>query len=264
MGEQQHQQAAESVERGWHRLRLVPEWLWWPINALQLIFTLSWTAIGISLALLIWLAGGSERLPLRMAAWPWSPVLLRGAGARLEVTGLENLDFSKPQLLVANHQSMIEICALFAVVPVPLRFMLKASLGRVPFLGWYTRAMGMILLQRGRPRAAQDELARAAGLLRAGHCLAAFPEGTRSRNGSVGQFKSGVFRAAIAAGVPVVPVAIEGSGQVMPPGSFRIRPGHIRLAFGQPISCEGMDIKNRHELARRARQAVIHLQHGRA
>ncbi len=262
MSEQQHEQAADPVERGWHRLRLVPQRLWWPINALQLIFTLSWTAIGIMLALLIWLAGGSERLPLRMAAWPWSPGLLRGAGARLEVAGLENLDFSKPQLLVANHQSMIDICALFAAVPVPLRFMLKASLGRVPFLGWYTRAMGMILLPRGRPHAARDELARAAELLRAGHCLAAFPEGTRSRDGSVGQFKSGVFRAAIAAGVPVVPVALDGSGQIMPPGSFRIRPGRIRLAFGKPISCEGMDIKRRHELAQRAFEAVRRLKQG--
>src|SRR5699024_7286279 len=190
MSGQQHEQAVESRERRWHRLRLVPEWLWWPINALQLLFTVSWTAIGIAVALLIRLASGSERLPLRMAAWPWAPALLRGAGARLEVTGLENLDFSKPLLLVANHQSMIEVCALFAVVPVPLRFMLKASLGRVPFLGWYTRAMGMVLLPRARPRAAAAELARAAELLRAGHCLVAFPEGTRSRDGRVGRFKS--------------------------------------------------------------------------
>ncbi len=234
----------------------LPGWLWWPVNALQLVLTVSLSAAGISLALLVRLLTGSDRIPLRMAAWMWSPVLLRGAGARLEVSGLENVDFSRPHMLVANHQSMIEICALFKVVPVPLRFMLKDSLGRIPFLGAYTRAMGMILLRRGNPSEVGRQLERAADLLRDGHTLAAFPEGTRSRDGKVGPFKGGAFRAAIAAGVPIVPVAIEGSGRVMPPGGFAIRPGRIRLAFGDPISTDDLNIGDRQHLARRARSAV--------
>lgn len=259
MEDQQHDGVTESVERGWERLRLVPEWLWWPINAVQLVFTLLWSAGGISLALLVRLFTGSERFPLRMAAWLWSPGLMRGAGARLEVSGRQNVDFSKPCMLVANHQSMIEICALFMAVPVPLRFMLKASLGRVPFLGWYTRAMGMILLCRGDSNAVFAQLERAAELLRNGHSLVAFPEGTRSRDGSVRAFKAGAFRAAIEAGVPVVPVAIEGSGRVMPPDGFRIRPGTIRLAFGQPIDTRWLRLADRRELARQARDAVSEL-----
>jgi 1-acyl-sn-glycerol-3-phosphate acyltransferase len=154
---------------------------------------------------------------------------------------------------------MIEICALFTAVPVPLRFMLKASLGRVPFLGWYTKAMGMVLLRRGDAVDIARQLDRAAALLREGHSLAAFPEGTRSRDGSVRPFKSGTFRAAIEAGVPVVPVAIEGSGRVMPPDSFRIRPGRIRLAFGPAIETEGLGLECRQDLARRARAAVSEL-----
>ncbi|RFF27517.1 MULTISPECIES: lysophospholipid acyltransferase family protein [unclassified Wenzhouxiangella] len=256
MEEQRHDGVAESVERGWGRLRLVPEWLWWPINAVQLVFTLLWSAGCITLALLVWLVFGSERIPLRMAAWLWAPGLILGAGARLKVSGLENVDFSKPHMLVANHQSMIEICALFMAVPVPLRFMLKASLGRVPFLGWYTRAMGMILLQRGNSAAVTAQLEHAAGLLRDGHSLAAFPEGTRSRDGGVRAFKAGAFQAAIEAGVPILPVAIEGSGRVMPPGGFSIRPGTIRLAFGQPIATDGLGAADRRALARRAQVAV--------
>ncbi len=259
MNEQRHEGVGDSVDSGWHRLHLVPAWLWWPINVLQLIFTLTWSAAAISLALLVRLVTGSERIPLRMAAWLWSPVLMRGAGARLEVSGLDKIDFSKPHMLVANHQSMIEICALFMAVPVPLRFLLKASLGRVPFLGWYTRAMGMVLLERGDSSAVNRQLERAAALLRDGHCLAAFPEGTRSRDGSVGRFKSGAFRAAIAAGVPVVPVAVEGSGRVMPPDGFRIRPGPIRLVFGRPVPTDHLAMADRHELARRAADAVRRL-----
>lgn len=243
---------------GWapERLRLIPGWLWPAVNALQLAFTLLWSAGCISLALLVRMLSGSERIPLGMASWLWSPVLLRGAGARLEVSGLDNVDFSRPHLFVANHQSMIEICALFMAVPVPLRFMLKASLGRVPFLGWYTRAMGMVLLRRGDREAVAAQLARAAHLLRAGCSLAAFPEGTRSRDGDVKAFKSGAFRCAIEAGVAVVPVSVEGSGQVMPPDGFRIRPGRIRVHFGRPIATAGMEPGEHRELARRARSAV--------
>ncbi|WP_376696833.1 lysophospholipid acyltransferase family protein [Wenzhouxiangella sp. EGI_FJ10305] len=260
MEEQRHGGGvADSAERGAARLRLVPEWLWWSINAVQLVFTLLWSAGCITLALLVRLLTGSERVPLRMAAWLWAPVLVRGAGARLEVSGLDNVDFSKPHMIVANHQSMIEICALFMAVPVPLRFMLKASLGRVPFLGWYTRAMGMILLQRGNSTTVTAQLEQAAELLQGGQNLVAFPEGTRSRDGSVRPFKTGAFRAAIDAGVPVVPVAIEGSGRVMPPDGFRIRPGRIRLAFGRAIATDGLGMADRRVLAHRARLAVSEL-----
>src|SRR5690554_6013544 len=100
------------------------EWLWSTINTIQLLFTLSWTAFGISIALLVRLLTGSERIPLRMAAWPWAPGLIYGAGARVDAAGFEQIDFSRPYLVVANHQSMIDICALFMTVPTPLRFML--------------------------------------------------------------------------------------------------------------------------------------------
>ncbi|WP_205596488.1 lysophospholipid acyltransferase family protein [Wenzhouxiangella sp. XN201] len=256
MNEQRSQGMAGSVGRRWQRLRLVPEWLWLPINALQLIVTLLWSAGGISLALLVRLVTGSERIPLRMAAWFWAPGLLLGAGARLEIAGSEKVDFSRPHLFVANHQSMIDICALFMAVPVPLRFMLKASLGKVPFLGGYTKAMGMILLRRGDSVSVTRQLERAAELLQEGHSLVAFPEGTRGHDGRVRPFKAGALRAAIRAGVPVVPVAIEGSGQVMPPGGFAIRPGRIRLIFGQPIPTEGVTLSDRHQLARNAFAAV--------
>jgi 1-acyl-sn-glycerol-3-phosphate acyltransferase len=259
MNEQRHDGTVDSVERVWHRLRLIPNWLWRPINAVQLVATLSWSALCITLALVVRVLTGSERIPLRMAAWLWSPFLVRGAGARVEVSGIEHVDFSQPHMLVVNHQSMIEICALFMAVPVPLRFMLKASLGRVPFLGWYTRAMGMILVRRRDSNDVAIQLERAAGLLREGHSLAAFPEGTRSRDGSVRPFKTGAFRAAIDAGVPVLPVAVEGSGRVMPPDGFRIRPGTIRLAFGRPIPTEALGSDDRRVLARQARDAVSEL-----
>lgn len=234
-------------------------WLWPAANALQLLFTLVWSVACISLALLVRLLTGSQRLPLAMARRLWAPGLLLGAGARLRIEGAGGVDWSQPMVLAANHQSVIDICVLFRAVPAPLRFLFKDELTRVPFLGWYTRAMGMVGVQRGKGRAATASVGRAAALVRAGSLLATFPEGTRGQPGQLGPFKGGAFQVALAAGVPVLPVAIIDSGRVLPPGGFRVRSGVIVVRFGTPIAADGSD---RGALAARCRAAIAVLQSG--
>ena len=232
---------------------------WTLFNALQLLFTLLWTAGWICLALLVRLLTGGSRWPLRMASRCWAPGLLHGAGARLEVHGLERVDWSRPHVFVANHQSMIDICALFRALPVPLRFVLKQELAGVPFVGWYARAMGMVFIERTSARSSARRLHAAADLLREGACVCAFPEGTRSRDGRVGPFKGGAFQLAIEAGVSVVPVAIGGSGKVLPAAGFRVRPGRIVVRIGGPLSTQGMVPHERSALAQQAHTAVVAL-----
>lgn len=233
---------------------------WTVFNALQLVFTIGWSAGCITLALLVRaLGGGRTHLPLRMASRLWAPGLLHGALARLRVEGLERVDWSRPHVFVANHQSIIDVCALFRALPVPLRFVLKQELSSVPFIGWYARAMGMVFIERGKAHSAARSLQAAAQLLEHGANLCAFPEGTRGRGGELRAFKGGVFQAAIAAQVPVVPIAIEGSGAVLPPSGFRVRPGTIVLRIGMPISTLGLEAHDRQQLARRAHDAVADL-----
>lgn len=236
---------------------------WALLNPLQFVFTLAWTPAWISLALLVYAAtGGRRRIPLRMASRCWAPGLLAGAGARLLVEGVGDVDWSRPYVLVANHESVIDICALFRAVPVPLHFMLKQEMARVPFVGWYARAMGMVFVPRSDRRAAMDSLRRVAAAVRAGQTTCIFPEGTRSRDGGVGDFKPGAFQAALAAGVAVLPVALEGAGAVLPPaGFFRVRPGTIRVRFGAPIEPvdDGGRPLDRQTMAARARAAVAGL-----
>ncbi len=230
---------------------------WGAFNALQLIYTVAWTAGCISLALpVLLLTLGNRRIPLQMAARLWAPGLLVGAGAKLRVEGLERVDFSKPHVFVANHQSIIDICALFRALPVPLRFVIKQELARVPFVGWYARAMGMLFIERGHAREAAVRLHGVVSIVRAGASLCAFPEGTRSRDGSVGPFKGGAFQVALQAGVPVVPIAIDGSGSVLPASGFRVRPGTITLRIGEPIATAGLHASDRHALAKAAHDAV--------
>lgn len=230
----------------------------WPAwNTLQLIYTIAWTAGCITLALLVLLlCGGNRRIPLRMASRLWAPGLLFGAGAMLRVEGLERVDFSRPHVFVANHQSIIDICALFRALPVPIRFVIKQELAKMPFIGWYARAMGMVFIERGHAREAAKRLHGVVSLVRAGESLCAFPEGTRSREGSVLPFKGGAFQVALQAGVPVVPIAIDGSGAVLPASGFRVRPGTITLRIGEPIPTTGLHAGDRHALAQCAHDAV--------
>ena len=117
---------------------------------------------------------------------------------------------------------------------MPLHFIVKEELRRVPFLGWYIAAMGMIFVDRVARGRAYESVRRAADLIREGRSVVSFPEGTRSRDDSVKPFKPGVFVAAIEAGVPVVPVAILGTGAVLPPGGFRGRAGSDSRDPGRP------------------------------
>ncbi len=234
---------------------------WRVFNALQLLFTITWTSVLICFALLLLvLCGGRRYWPLRMASRVWAPGLLGGAGARLDREGFEAIDFSRPYIVVANHQSMIDICALFRALPVPMRFVLKQELARVPFVGAYARAMGMVFIERQSARAAARRLHDAAAIFKDGQSLCAFPEGTRSRDGRVGPFKGGVFKLAIETGIPILPIAIDGSGLVLPAAGFKVRSGRIRLRVGAPIPTDNLHPGDRQQLARRSQQAIIDLQ----
>lgn len=229
-------------------------WLLW--NSVQAVFTALWCAFWISAGLITRAVMlGNTRHALGMARWGWGPGLLWGAGAKLEVTGLEHIDRAKPCVVVANHTSMIDIAVVYAAIPVNLRFVLKRELAKVPFIGWYAWGMGMIFVDRGNTERAVASLKRAAGRLAAGANVVAFPEGTRSQDGRIKPFKKGVFVLAQEAGVDIIPVAIAGAERVLPRDGFRVRPGVIRVAIGPPIPARGDKL----ELIRAVRDRVIDL-----
>lgn len=229
------------------------------LNVLQGIFLAAWSALWISLALVARLVTFSSNVPLMMARRCWAPALVRLSGARLVVDPLPELDWSRPHIFAMNHQSMLDIACAFAVIPANLRFVAKKVLRLVPFLGWYMWATGMVFVDRSKGSSAMKSLIAAGKRIREGVSILAYPEGTRSRTGAILPFKKGVFVLALEAGVPIVPVVIEGSGKVLPSGSFRLRAGVVRMRIGQPIEVKGKTPADRDALMLEVRNAMIRM-----
>lgn len=227
------------------------------INVLECLYTLLWTAGWISVSLIRQAVTGRRDLALEMARTHWAPGLVGPAGG-LTVEGADAIDWNRPYLVVANHESLLDICVLFMAVPAPLRFLLKEEMRRVPFLCGYARATGMLFISREDRRAGPLLRRQVAGLLGSGKSLCLFPEGTRSRDGRMGEFKSGSFQAAIDAGVDVLPIALHGTGRVLPPtGFFRTCRGPMRAIVGTPIRVDGrIGAAGRQAVAREAQDAV--------
>jgi 1-acyl-sn-glycerol-3-phosphate acyltransferase len=198
-----------------------------------------WCMFWMSLAALVSVFHGEW--PLVLGRRFWAPGVLRICGIELEVLPGAELDPHAPYVFVMNHQSLLDVPVAMVAVPRLLRFVAKRSLGKVPFLSIYMRRTKMILIDRGRASEAYRDLRRAAEQIRKGISVLVYPEGTRSKTGQIGPFRKGPFLMARAAGVPVVPVVIDGSARVLPSGSFRLQARKIRVRVGAPISTSGFE-----------------------
>ena len=184
----------------------------------------------------------------------WSRLILRTTGVRVTVTGLERLDPSRSYVFAANHQSVYDIPIVFASLPYQLRIIAKVSLGNIPFMGWHLRRAGHVLVDRSNPGA--GVVKKMARLVDNGHSLIVFPEGTRSVDGAVGRFKGGSFVIALQAELPVVPVTIAGSRNVMLKGQLTVRPGEVTLTVHDPIETKGIPRESARDFADRVRAVV--------
>ena len=220
---------------------------------------LVWTGICITLAIVATVLTLNRSVALKMARRLWGPGLLAIAGARMEVEPLPDVDWTQPHIYLMNHQSLLDIPAAFAALPGDLRFVAKHSLAYVPFLGWYMWMTRMVFINRADRVKALESLRQAGQRIREGANILAYPEGTRELDGRLLPFKKGPFALALEAGVPVIPVAIEGSGRVMASGSIHIIPGRVRLKVGTPIPTTGRAKHDREALLIEVRDALAKL-----
>lgn len=191
----------------------------------------------------------------------WARFLLACAGTDVVLENADVVDPDRPQILVVNHASWFDVLALAAALPGRYLFVAKQELEKIPLFAHAARSCGHIFIDRSDRNRAVESLEMARERLdKENPTIIMFPEGTRSPTGALQPFKKGAFVLAIQTGVDIVPAAISGSREVMRKHSLLIRPGTIRVRFGDPIDVTGLDLDDRNELTARAHEAVGGLQ----
>ncbi|GMR12902.1 MAG: lysophospholipid acyltransferase family protein [Gemmatimonadota bacterium] len=190
----------------------------------------------------------------------WSRALLWLTGCRVRVEGGEHLQEGGARIIVSNHQSWFDVFALTGYLPTSVRFVTKAELAKIPIFGRAWKGCGHVSIDRNDRTGAIESLDLAGRRIRdEGITIVMFAEGTRSRSGELQPFKKGAFVLAIQGGVPIVPVGMIGTHQIMPKGSFRFRPGEIVIRVGEPIQVDGLTNEDRDTLKERTWRAVAEL-----
>ena len=182
----------------------------------------------------------------------WSSAVLWAAGIKVRVHGMENAATGEPHIFASNHVSWFDVPALAKILP-RYKFVAKAELFKVPIFGRGMRIVGMIEIQRENRKAAFGAYDVAAEKIRSGSSVIVFPEGTRGHAYPLRPFKKGPFVLAIAAGVPIVPVIVHGTIEIMPKGSFWVQPGTIDVHLLEPVSTAGVDYEHREALMQAVR-----------
>lgn len=232
--------------------------LWHLQNIGRWAFFALWSLFWMSAAILSGLLR-DPNIPLSWARRFWGRGLVWVAGCQLERYPGFIPEPGKPYIFVMNHQSLFDIVAAFVAIPVNIRFIAKKVLRLIPFLGWYMLATGMVFIDRQNREDAFKSLDEACEKIRTGIGILVYPEGTRSRDGRILPFKKGPFVMAIRAGVPIVPVAIEGCQNLLERDSLLIKGGRVSIVLGQPIPTANLAPEDRDALMERVRNALIDL-----
>ncbi len=174
-------------------------------------------------------------------------ITFRFMGINIDVKGRENIPNNEPVIFVINHQSFLDIKLLIAAIPNNISFVSKDALFKIPILGKYMKISGHISIRRNEESRAYATLNEVIKKLEFGKSVVFFPEGTRSSNGKLGEFKRGISKIILKSGRKVVPTAIIGSGKFLPKNRFLSDPKYrnILFKFGKPLEFPKMEKRDK-------------------
>jgi len=186
----------------------------------------------------------------------WAKVIVWASGVKVKFEGLEHVRGEGPYLFMSNHQGAYDIFALEGHLPFHFKWLAKKELFYIPVLGWAMAAAGYISIDREGTRKTVEAMNEAARKIQEGMSVIVFPEGSRSPDGSIQPFKKGGFTLAIKSKVPIIPMSITGSREIMPKGKFAASPGEIRIRIDHPIETQNYSLKDRKFLMEKVRQTI--------
>ncbi len=214
------------------------------------------------MGILILLMAPVDRSKRWIGIWPrlWARWILWSTGLEITYRGAEGLQPGQKYVYMSNHTSALDIALAYAVLPGTVVFMAKKELFRTFFFGWCMWALGCIPVDRQNRRGAIRAMERAVRDLDAkALSIILYPEGTRTRDGQLLPFKKGGFQLALQSGLPLVPMAVSGAREALPPGALSLTRTPIRLTIGQPIETEGLTHQDRDPLRQRTYDSIATL-----
>jgi 1-acyl-sn-glycerol-3-phosphate acyltransferase len=185
----------------------------------------------------------------------WARTLVRLAGGRIKVVGEENLPVDEAVVFISNHQGNFDIPILMGYINKPKAFIAKIETRKLPLVSTWMKHMKCVFMDRNDIRQSVQAINEGVDLLKQGYSMVIFPEGTRSKGETMGEFKQGSFKLATKAGVPIVPVAIKGSYKMMEEKGF-IRPASVEVIISKPISTEGLTREELQQLPDRVKEII--------
>jgi len=175
---------------------------------------------------------------------------------KVKIHGREKIRPGKAYLFLSNHRGNFDGPVLLYGIPRDIRGLMKQELMRIPMLSWVFKTVQFVPIDRRDSAQARAAIDRGAALLKTGLSFIAFPEGTRSRDGRLKDFKKGAFIMALKAGVPIIPITILNTGSIQPPGSYKIQPATVELFFHDPIPTDEMIMEDRNLFVEKTRAAI--------
>ncbi|MEX2263241.1 MAG: lysophospholipid acyltransferase family protein [Bryobacteraceae bacterium] len=216
------------------------------------------TAFMGTISLIVSLFDSSGRGQHRVARG-WSRLLLAISRVKVRVEGLEKIAPGGSYVFISNHRSFMDIPVILPHISVQFRFFANKNLFGVPFIGYHLKRAGHLSVDNANPRESLRSMSEAARVIpNRGISVLVFPEGGRT-DGELRAFKDGAAYIAIKAGVPVVPVALFGSREILPMGSAVVNGGLVRMVLGDPIPTVGFNLHERTQLSGRLRDCVAEM-----
>ena len=189
----------------------------------------------------------------------WSWLIMKTIFSPVKVTGFEKVDTSKPHVYAVNHASALDIPVLYVHLPFQFRIAFKKELLAYPVVGWQLKRSGQICIDQQNPSHSISSIRAALKGLKSGLPLVIYPEGGRSADGYIKPFLPGAFFLAIKAQVDIVPVALVGTYELLPMDTYHIKSRPLEMRVGEPISTEGLTMRDLESLSARVQKAVEEL-----